>query len=1264
MREFRLLTVCVAAATCLINGSLRADDGASTSANQKYSLSGSDWWIVADPGPSGTRREPFGAAPSSPEWTPATVPGNVQADLEAAHLLTPLWYGVGDLRVHDVPHRDWWYRRDFTLPASFSGKRVALIFDGVDHECEVWLNGRRIGGNAGMFRQFSFDVADMLLPGRTNRLAVRIAKMPPGLAPFFERSAENRMYDGLFFEGLKQMMFQLKELKSPTSLAWDWGTNIWSLGIWKDVRLVATGPARIENVRVQCSLSDSYSKATIAATLDVDSLDARPVRATFRISGNGQEAAVTSDASLVKGRNVVKVDIPLDKPALWWPNGQGDQPLYTLRTEIAPADGGPASDARSTRFGVREVQWVHTENAPADFVSRYQLVINGRPVRTMGSNLIPPDLLFGRALPRAMHLLHRAKAAGMNTLRQWGGGVPLANEFYDLADELGIMISFEFPFANAPPPTDAVFLGNVEATARNILRQVRNHPSIIEYSGGNEMPWTSLDQHPVLLLLRRIVAEEDGRLFRATCPDLGAKHGPWVFFVDEASTEYNALHYNGMETMRAGEFGTVSPANLEVWHRDVPPKSRAAINRTDDPVLVHKNAVQGAGRPQDWLGKPYIDGLFNTRDDLAQMVEAGQFIGADGLRYAIDALRRKGKRLGGLTTWDFNEPWTNTAGSYLVDYDGRPLMNYDFVRQALAPVSLSLCYNSILYEPKKGIHAELFLTSDAPQSVAKLRWKWLARDRRGTVIARGNGDASVEPREVKSLARLDIRPPKLRAFGPFFIELRLEDSNGQSLGERIYAFGMAGVPSPLAGMLNNKKADVDDGASELNTADRSADNLAYVGNGAKRATASSARTEPYHQPPAINDGKYGNESGWIGAHPKSWFQIDLGKPAKVDEFKLGRDRTGVHTDRAVDYLKIESSLDGRSWRTIFDKAGLATLNTDVAKKTMAIRVTPVQTQFLKVTVDSQNPDSGVFPCVDEFEAYLSTDPPPAELPQVAFEYAKPEVFRPVRRTSITVTPTPSRREGDQEVLELVVKNTGAMTALFCEPHPLIGYRTDLFIDNNHCFIPPGECRTIAIRALNSPRPLPGESQGVRAAGLSLVQTGWRISCWNADDVVIEPSDDVLLAVGRRDAMCREFQGYAAASQAPPEGSATLIGTRPDAASLPSIVTKRSSAGFKFNVDADRAGRKATLRLHTSDQASDVASEVEILVNGRRFAVTLPKGLGIQQSEPAHLAFPSTVGIELPPGTLVSGGNVMNVRLTNPGWFTWDAMDLRTDSPTP
>ena len=180
-----------------------------------------------------------------------------------------------------------------------------------------------------------------------------------------------------------------------------------------------------------------------------------------------------------------------------------------------------------------------------------------------------------------------------------------------------------------------------------------------------------------------------------------------------------------------------------------------------DPVLIRKNVFWGAALKENWLHKEITERLFGPLAGLEQLVPAGQFLGAEGLRYAMDALRRKGPALGGgFMSWDYNEPWPNGAGSYMVDYDGRPLMNYDFVNQALAPVSLSLKYPSLLYDSAQGVSAQLLLASDAPETLRNLHWHWLARDRRGRVFAQGSGVAeSITPQGVIPLESVTLHPP-------------------------------------------------------------------------------------------------------------------------------------------------------------------------------------------------------------------------------------------------------------------------------------------------------------------------------------------------------------------------------------------------------------------------------------------------------------------------------------------------------------------------
>ena len=239
-------------------------------------------------------------------------------------------------------------------------------------------------------------------------------------------------------------------------------------------------------------------------------------------------------------------------------------------------------------------------------------------------------------------------------------------------------------------------------------------------------------------------------------------------------------------------------------------------------------------------------------------------------------------------------------------------------------------------------------------------------------------------------------------------------------------------------------------------------------------------------------------------------------------------------------------------------------------------------------------------------------------------------------------------EGDQEVLELTVKNTGPMTALFCEPHPLIEYRTDLFIENNHCFIPPGQSRTITIRAPRAP-----------GGGLTLAQTGWRLSCWNADDVVIEPSRRTCCSPWAGGTRCAaSFWATPIRARRP---SVSQVSHRGDIAPIPPqclvCSTTRKLVRFEFPLSDAQAKLPARLRIHTADQAEKAPTKVVVTMNGRRMERSLPVGLGIQRTDPAHLAFPATVEFQVPATDLRPGTNTLEVRVQGDGWFSWDAMDL-------
>jgi hypothetical protein len=158
-------------------------------------------------------------------------------------------------------------------------------------------------------------------------------------------------------------------------------------------------------------------------------------------------------------------------------------------------------------------------------------------------------------------------------------------------------------------------------------------------------------------------------------------------------------------------------------------------------------------------------------------------------------------------------------------------------------------------------------------------------------------------------------------------------------------------------------------------------------------------------------------------------------------------------------------------------------------------------------------------------------------------------------------------------------------------------------------------------------------------------------------VNIKPSDETILSVGRLDQMCREFLGYFDKSQVKTGRDIVCQGNRPEAARLPVWLDGTSAVRFEFTCGKSQAARPARLRIHTADQSDVSETVVQITINGRTEERTLPKGLGIQRTDPAHLAFPASVEFDLAGSDLRAGKNVLAVRVKGDGWYSWDALDL-------
>ena len=387
-----------------------------------------------------------------------TVPGSVVHDLWQRGDIPDPTIDLNSLLIEWVPQRTWLYRKRFTAPADLQGRRVLLRFEGVDYAAQFFLNGEPLGQHASMYTPVEFDVSHVLNYGTENLLAV-VLDPAPAEQPQVSRTSLVRTH------------------KSRMTYWWDFCPRMVHVGIWDRVALVASGPVRIDDVWVRATLNSDYTRAevTVQVALDGDA----PAEGAIVLSQAG-ETIVRQRFERANGSTGI-AQFTIEDPALWWPNGAGDQPLYEAQVTVRDANG-VESDARMITFGIREIVFMPNDTPDTDALP-YTPRVNGRKIYIKGWNWVPIDVLYGVERPEKLeHLLTLAKRANVNMLRIWGGGLIEKEAFYDLCDRLGIMVWQEFIQSSSgidnTPSSDPAFLELLESEARHIVPRKRNHPSL------------------------------------------------------------------------------------------------------------------------------------------------------------------------------------------------------------------------------------------------------------------------------------------------------------------------------------------------------------------------------------------------------------------------------------------------------------------------------------------------------------------------------------------------------------------------------------------------------------------------------------------------------------------------------------------------------------------------------------------------------------------------------------------------------------------
>lgn len=626
---------------------------------------------------------------------PAQVPGEVHLDLITAGLLAEPTVGLGNLAARWVEETIWYYRRTFQAPALAPGERAQLSFEGLDLDAKIYLNGLEVGRHFNAFYPCRVDTTDALREGE-NTLVVAID------AGLFATSTRSSLGYGM--KPASELAKRNWLRKTQSSFAWDWSARLLNVGIFGDVSLEICSGARFDRLVTLAQVTPDLGQGTVTGRVFVEGLTDAPQRGTLTVEIEGTGQRTTAEVEILPGLNPVEAQVTLAQPALWWPVGHGDQPLYTVVATLS-ADGEViGSDSR--RVGFRHVR-VNQEPHP-ESGNYFIIEINGKPIFVKGANFVPADMILYR--PDRAHyavLIDRALEANCNMLRIWGGGLYETDDFYELCDEKGMMVWQEFIFACAKyPATDEAFMADIKLEATYQVRRLANHTSLVVWCGNNEKEWGEYDWgyergvvspdyavfHRVLPVILR---QEDGtRYYQPSSPyspdcefpnrdDMGDQH-PWS--VGFEFTDFRA--YRDMISRFPNEGGILGPTALPTVMACLTPGQERPHSFSWE---QHENSVATWGEtifPDNmlmlWLGKSLHS--MSVED----YVYWGGVVQGEGLTEYIRNFRRRMFSTSSAIFWMYNDCWPATRSWTIVDYYLRRTPAFWPVRRAFQPLMVAL----------------------------------------------------------------------------------------------------------------------------------------------------------------------------------------------------------------------------------------------------------------------------------------------------------------------------------------------------------------------------------------------------------------------------------------------------------------------------------------------------------------------------------------------------------------------------------------------
>jgi beta-mannosidase len=621
----------------------------------------------------------------------ATVPGNVELDLQAAGLLPDVFAGMNIVELRAWERRHFWYARCFEV-ALRPGFDAFLRFEGLDCFAEIFLNGRKIGSGDNALVEHEFPVNEVVRGGE-NEIVVH-------LRPAVE---EARKYDYPPGLGANRANYEsLHVRKPPHAYGWDIMPRAVSAGLWRPVSLVLRPADRLEQLFLR-TLRLTGDEAALAFHYRARLADADPRYQTYEmeIEGSCGESRFHHRERIVFEAGQVKC-INVSRPALWWPRGRGEPRLYEVTARLLK--NGSEVDRATWRHGIRTAALERTSRTDAAGQGEFVFRVNGEKIFVLGTNWVPADAFHSRDVARTPRMLELAEEIGCNALRCWGGNVYESDLFFDLCDEKGFLVWQDFALGCAVYPQDEDFQRRIRGEAIKVVRRLREHPSLILWAGDNECDqaydWYSVGDPNANILSRRVLAdvlrmEDPSRSYLPSSP-----------FIDEAAYAANdhsepEQHLWGPRDYAKGDYyrNPLCHFASEIGYHGCPaPDSiRRFISLgklwppgNDEWVLHSTSPVPGidiADYRTGLMTRQILEFFGVQPGNLDDYSLWSQFVQAEALKFFIEVFRAGKWRRTGIIWWNLCDGWPQFSDA-VVDYYFEKKVAFEVIRRVQQPLTL------------------------------------------------------------------------------------------------------------------------------------------------------------------------------------------------------------------------------------------------------------------------------------------------------------------------------------------------------------------------------------------------------------------------------------------------------------------------------------------------------------------------------------------------------------------------------------------------